>query len=196
MKLSILVFSAILFISMSFSQENIFDDPIKSLCGSEDTTDLEMYSGRLLVKINLDFNNDGIVDLAFSDTEAWGNAGGDWTIYLGRKDGKFESIGEVFFHPLAFKIQPIKYGISKMIIYRRAGGGEGDLIEYSISINGIKEIKSRLMKPDDKSEKDYDIYWKLFGDLYNNPKSTCCIMVDYIKNNNCKWYPGYTIENK
>jgi hypothetical protein len=183
-------------LQISYSQKKIVADPIDFQFRSYDTTEIEDYSNRILVKIILDFNNDGIDDIAISDTYTWGNAGGDWDIYLGKKDGKYEYFDVLFFHPLAFKVHPQKYGTSTMIIYRRAGGGEGDLIEYSISNSGIKEVKSRIMKPDNESEADYVEYWKLFGDLYKNPKSTCCRLSEYLKDKNCKWYPGYDIENK
>ena len=181
---------------IALSQVKITVDPMNDNFGHIDTTDIQDFGDRLIVKIELDFNNDGITDLVISNTEAWGNAGGDWSVYLGRKDGNYDDIGYIFFHPLAFRIMPQTDGYSNLVIYHRMGGGEGDLIEYSISKNGIKELSSRIMRPDTEGESDNVEYMKLFGDLYNNPKSICCRLTEYIKNKNCKWYPGYYIQDK
>jgi hypothetical protein len=191
--MKIILLTLIFAAQISFSQEKIVADPIDDQINHNDEYDIEYIPSSLIVKIILDFNNDGIDDIAISVTR-WGNAGGYWCIYLGRKDRKYTNIGNIFFHPLAFTIIPQNYGVSSMMIFHRWNAGEGDLIEYSISDQGIKEMKSRVMKPAD--DEDHAEYIKLFGDLYKHPKSTCCRLLDYVKDKNCKWYPGYYIRDK
>ena len=187
----------VLFYASSHAQRAIVDDPINDFVEPyRDTTDVVDRDRRILVRIFADFNNDGIRDIALSDTYHWGNAGSDWEIYLGRQDGKYEFLTEAFFHPLAFRLEQIKKGNSKLIVYMRDNAVQGYLKEYEISSQGFKEISSRLLKTGDESSRDHAEYWQLFGHLYKKPVSECCKLYDYLQNPKVKWQLGYYLSEK
>lgn len=40
----------------------------------------------VLLRIRADFDNDGVDDLALSDSSTWGNGGGQWLLFRGQPD--------------------------------------------------------------------------------------------------------------
>lgn len=93
-----------------------------------------------------DFNNDGLKDVLISGYQSgeWGNAGGNWKIYIQKKDGSFEKMKEeLFLHHLATYFDKNE---SKMLIYNRLGCCEGVLIKYHFNNNIVQFIESKRIK--------------------------------------------------
>src|SRR5262245_22011168 len=60
----------------------------------------------VLLRIRDDFDGDGIGDLALSDSSTWGNAGGQWLLFRGQRDGAYVYWGTLFFSPGTLAIGP------------------------------------------------------------------------------------------
>ena len=60
----------------------------------------------VLLRIRADFDNDGVTDLALSDSSTWGNAGGQWLLFRGQRDGSYVYWGTRFFAPGAAAAPP------------------------------------------------------------------------------------------
>ena len=123
------------------------------------------------VVIETDFNCDGKKDLALSNGSEWGNAGGDWGIYIRQSDGRFRYAGSAFFHPLAFHIERAGDQTALMTVYQRAGGGDGSLVTYKITKNSVKQLSSERFrpsenKPDSPNHKRYE---EMFSGLREHP---------------------------
>ncbi|MBK1877905.1 hypothetical protein [Pelagicoccus mobilis] len=133
-------------------------------------------------RIVADFNEDGIIDVAYSEPGLCGNAGCWWSIHKGRGNGFYEKeVLSAFFHPLAVNIS-MKEGKPVVTIYHRAGGGEGQLIEYEPNSNELTKISERTIYPDDNGNaKDRLLYEELFGDLRNNRIDETISEVEYLE---------------
>ncbi len=159
---------------------------------AKDSLHAEVLKNIRLVRFIADFDSDGIEDIAVSDTYngAWGNAGGEWQIYLRKRNGKYVHFKEtIFFHPLAINIEKIKKGLSKITIYGRHNASEGDLIVYHMTSKGMRTVKCKTIKPVE-NKADEDDYQQLFGRLYKEQISEVCMLADYLKYN-CNWRKGY-----
>jgi hypothetical protein len=123
------------------------------------------------IMIEADFNCDGRTDLALSDSTLWGNAGGEWGIYLKQDDGRYIYTGSAFFHPLAFHIDKKTDGIGIMTVYHRAGGGDGALVKFEITRGSVKEVSSEAFRPseNDPDSLNYKRYQSLFAVLRDHP---------------------------
>jgi len=136
---------AILFTTTVYAQDtstviivnNPFDHLVESYNKNPNAEDMT------LLKIEADFNNDGLLDIAVNGDAEMGNAGTDWDIYLRTKDGKFKLLDGMFFHPSAITIKPIKKGQARLIAYHRGDPNEGSIAEYLISSSGIKLIRRK-----------------------------------------------------
>ncbi len=176
------------------SRHEIVKDPIAFFLpkSAQDTTEYDNFATRRIVRCTCDFNNDGLTDVAVSDEgEAWGNAGGDWEIFLRQKDGTYKALGDIFFHPFAINVISVRPGIGKVTVYIRGGGAGGDFIEYFISDSSITKGQVQPIlwgKPDSAAEKRYA---SLFQDSKDLPTIEYAKMRDLFMNRNVIWKPGY-----
>ncbi len=160
---------------------------------SENPADVEALKSVRLMRMIYDLNSDGIKDVAVSDSfgGAWGNAGGEWKIYLGTKDGRYIPLKETFFfHPIAINIRRIEKGVSKITIYTRHNAAEGSLSEFRMTGSDIRLIRSKVIRPDDNpaDKKEYD---RLFSQPNKEPFPEFCMLQDYLEHNKCAWKTGY-----
>ena len=123
------------------------------------------------IMIEADFNCDGKPDLALSDSSLWGNAGGEWAIYLKQRDGRYLYTGSAFFHPLAFHIDKKTDGIGIMTVYQRAGGGDGALVKFEVTKGSVEKVSSEAFRPskNDPDSPNYKRYQSLFSVLRDHP---------------------------
>ncbi len=115
-------------------------------------------------RITSDFNSDGISDMAISTTlNAFGNAGGMFTFYLGNMNGEYSKVGSIFMHALAANLKPVHDGEGLLTVYVRDGGPGGDLISYSVTKTGIVGKAKRYIKARDGGpEADQHLYQSFF----------------------------------
>ena len=79
----------------------------------------------VLLRIRADFDNDGVDDLALSDSSTWGNAGGQWLLFRGQPDQSYVYWGTLFFSPGAAALRPQAPGTSEMALYVRMSVSRG-----------------------------------------------------------------------
>ena len=97
---------------------------------------------QLVLKVEYDFDSDGMVDIAVSTyPNLCGNAGCDYEIFLKRPEG-YLSVGEMFFHHGAIYVERVKSGVSRIVTYRHMSAFEGTLEEYELDSTGIKEVST------------------------------------------------------
>ena len=150
-----------------------------------------------LVRIVLDFDNDGFDDVALASSLYWGNAGAYWEVYIGNKARKFIFLDRLFFHPLAVSIQPIKKGKTRIVTYHRLGAHEGNLIEYNLSSTGINTVGIKRMSfGDDKSKANRKEMRDLFGHLHKASLAEFSLLPHYLEDKNCVWRRGYYSEEE
>lgn len=164
-------------------------DPLEAYAKSISSMGLLPY--QLLIKIEYDFNNDHLTDLALSESSSWGNAGGEWSIYLREANGNFRSIGTLFFHPDAISLDLQQQSRSILRAYIRSNAGEGNLVTYSLSSTGLKKESERLLRPDEQHPSDQAIYTSLFEHSALTTAVSHCLLSDYLLKTTISWQPGY-----
>lgn len=111
----------------------------------------------VLLRIRADFDNDGIADLALSESSTWGNAGGQWLLFRGQSDGSYVYWGTLFFSPGAAAVRPLARGTSEMALYVRMGVSRGTIQVYRVTSAGISrvsELSLDLERPSDRERYD------------------------------------------
>jgi hypothetical protein len=175
--------------------QDVVTDPVEDFASQyRDTSSIDHFNKMVLIKIVRDFNNDGINDIAVSETSEWGNAGGEWDIYLGQADGHYKYLDQMIFHADGIAFLPLCQGISEVVTYIHGGAEEGDLVHYYLSDKGVSKISGRrIVFNNPKDAEEYAKYNQLFGNAYKRPMSVCCRLSEYLRNKNCNWQPGYFI---
>jgi hypothetical protein len=101
-------------------------------------------------RFRADFNHDGVPDVAVSeDWREFGKMGGSFEIYLGTRPGKWRYVGAIAAHPLALHLEKRRHGEGILTVYLRSSGTAGELIRYSVSERGVKQVSSRVIHPGD-----------------------------------------------
>lgn len=168
--------------------KNPADNYMKSL---ESDSLLQNPSQHNICKITADFNSDGIKDIAVSDSYLCGAHACYWEIYLGQGNGNFRYLSTLWFNNYAIKIDSVSEGISNIYIYDKAGGGIGDILEYTLSSNdGIKKTKQKTIYPETFPENEDYKYYK---SIFTQPAlaDSCINVAEYLKTKKIKWKSGY-----
>lgn len=123
---------------------------------------IEVMSGERY-RILGDFNCDGIEDMALSvDISLFGNAGGDFDIYLRKNKGDLRKYASIFLHYRAIAIEKIGEDV-RLWAYRRSGGWVGDIGYYEVKAEGLSDYKSIMIYPGDSgTEMGNAIYGAVF----------------------------------
>src|SRR5512137_256046 len=87
----------------------------------------------VLLRIRADFDNDGIDDLALSESSTWGNAGGQWLLFRGQPDRSFVYWETLFFSSGAAALRPTTPGAGELVLYVRSGATRGTVLTYRIT---------------------------------------------------------------
>jgi hypothetical protein len=158
--------------------------------------DDKSYQDILLIRIVSDINNDGLNDIAIGNSFEVGNAGINWEIYLGQKDGTYRILGKLLFHPLAFFINRIGENQTEYFAYNHISAEKGYLTKFIISNEEIKEETRKIIYPTTKP-KDGEMFNELFNAKGSNiPSPENCFLHEYIEKGSCKWELGYFREEK
>ena len=124
-KLSLLVASVVIAGAPLFAVAQ--DDPSSIPARGADGNYLERY------RFFADFDADGALDLAISvPLHMFGQAGGNFSLYLARSDGTYHAFGDVFLSPRAISLESVGKR-SNLWTYSRASGTEGQLGYYALS---------------------------------------------------------------
>ena len=153
---------------------------------SGDSSTIAELSSRVVGKVVCDFNSDGLNDVALTDYFLWGAHIGPWQIYLAQQDGQYKYFDELWFHDPAIRIDSLAKGKSRVYTYDKSGGGEGDIVEYELSLStGIREISRKSVQPDEPDGEDHKLYESLFGNsrIFNS----CLRISDYLTTKKIVW---------
>ncbi len=99
----------------------------------------------VLLRIRADLDNDGIADLALSESSTWGNAGGQWLLFRGQADGRYAYWGTLFFSPGAAAVRPIERGVSELTLSVRMSATRGTVQVYRVTSQGISRVGERTV---------------------------------------------------
>jgi hypothetical protein len=100
-------------------------------------------------EIRVDIDHDGIVDTIVSEpVGGFGTMGGSWDVYLGRKDGGFQRVGEIWAHPLALRIERQGDQI-RFWVYLKSGGSTGSLGYFTLQKGAIGPLQKIEIFPGD-----------------------------------------------
>jgi len=141
----------------------------------------------VLLRIRADFDNDGVDDLALSDSSTWGNAGGQWLLFRRQPDGSYSYWGTLFFSPGAAAVRPRARGTAEVALYVRTGASRGTVQVYRVTSDGISrvsELSLDLERPADRER--YDAL------LRSEPRLVVehCKLLEYRRDAANCWKPG------
>lgn len=96
------------------------------------------------LEIWADLDGDGVQDHLVSEpVRDFGQSGGSWEVFLGRKEGGFALAGTIYAHPLALRVER-GWDSTRLWIYLKSSGSSGGLGYYTLkagAITGPKEIE-------------------------------------------------------
>lgn len=141
----------------------------------------------VLLRIRADLDNDGVDDLALSDSSTWGNAGGQWLLFHGRPDGSYVYWGTLFFSPDAAAVRSLAPGTSEMALYVRMGVSRGTVQVYRVTsyeISRVSELSLDLERASDRERYD-----SLLRSEHPFPVEYCKLLEYRRDAANC-WKPG------
>ena len=141
----------------------------------------------VLLRIRTDFDNDGISDLALSDSSTWGNAGGQWLLFRGQPDLTYVYWGTLFFTPGAAVLRPQAPGTSELALYVRMGASRGNLDVYRITSGAVSRVSEQSL--DLERSSDRERYEALLRSGLRLPVEYCKLL-DYRRAAATCWQPG------
>src|SRR2546428_5284882 len=85
-------------------------DPTREFVDGYDPSQNDFFANTpertVLLRIRDDFDGDGIVDLALSESSTWGQAGGQWLLFRGDPGGGYVYWGTLFFSAGSAALRP------------------------------------------------------------------------------------------
>ncbi len=141
----------------------------------------------VLLRIRADFDNDGVEDLALSDSSTWGNAGGQWLLFRGQPDGSWLYWGTLFFSPGVVALRPLARGTAEMAFYVRTSVSRGTVQVYRVTsaeLSRVSESPLDLDRPSDRGR-----YEALLRSQPRLPVEHCKLL-EYRRNRANCWQPG------
>jgi len=141
----------------------------------------------VLLRIRADFDNDGVDDLALSDSSTWGNAGGQWLVFRGQADQSYVYWGTLFFSPGAAVLHPQAPGTTELALYVRMSVSHGTVQVYRMTSDAISPIGERSL--DLEQSGDRERYEALFRSGRRLPVEYCKLL-EYRQAPGTCWRPG------
>jgi hypothetical protein len=166
-------------------------DPIQAFVEGYDPSGNDFLANvperTVLLRIRADFDNDGVDDLALSDSSTWGNAGGQWLLFRGQRDGSYVYWGTLFFAPGAAALRPVGRGEAKLALYVRMSASRGVVHVYrltSAEITRLSAVSVDLDRPRDRERHDV-----LLRPVRQLPVEYCKLL-EYRRDAAHCWHPG------
>lgn len=155
--LSASVFTLLVLVIAVASASDRLMDPTREFVEGYDPSGNDFFANvperTVLLRIRADFDNDGIMDLALSESATWGNAGGQWLLFRGQPDHSYIYWGTLFFSPGAAVIRRLGSGTTEMTLYVRMGVSRGTVQVYRLTpagISRVSELSLDLERPADR----------------------------------------------
>jgi hypothetical protein len=166
-------------------------DPIQAFVEGYDPSGNDFLANvperTVLLRIRADFDNDGVDDLALSDSSTWGNAGGQWLLFRGQRDGSYVYWGTLFFAPGAAALRPVGHGEAELALYVRMSASRGAVHVYrltSAEITRLSTVSVDLDRPRDRERHDV-----LLRPVRQLPVEYCKLL-EYRRDAAHCWHPG------
>lgn len=141
----------------------------------------------VLLRIRADFDNDGVSDLALSDSSTWGNAGGQWLLFRGQPDQSYVYWGTLFFSPGAAVLRPQAPGTSELALYVRTSLSHGKIHVYRMTSDAISPVSELAL--DLERSSDRERYEALLRSG-SRPPVEYCKLLEYRRAAATCWQPG------
>lgn len=132
-------------------------DPTRAFVEGYDPSGNDFFANvperTVLLRIRADFDNDGIDDLALSESSTWGNAGGQWLLFRGQPDRGYVYWGTLFFSPGAATLRPLARGTSELALYVRTSAARGAVQVYRVTgaaLSRVSELPLDLERAGDR----------------------------------------------
>ncbi len=176
--------------SMTVAEE-LLSDPTRAFVEGYDPSGNDFLANTpertVLLRIRADFDNDGIEDLALSDSSTWGNAGGQWLLFRGQPDHRYMYWGTLLFSPGLATLRPLARGTSEMALYVRTSVSQGTLQVYRMTGAGV--IRTSEVSLDLERHSDRERYDAVAGSEPKLPVEYCKL-VEYRRDATHCWRPG------
>jgi hypothetical protein len=171
--------------------EEFLSDPTRAFVEGYDPSGNDFLANvperTVLLRIRADFDNDGIEDLALSDSSTWGNAGGQWLLFRGQRDHRYRYWGTLFFSPGVAALRPLNRGRSEITLYMRTSASQGTLQVYGMTEAGITRLSE--VRLDLERAGDRERYETLVRSAPPLPVEYCKLL-DYRRDAAHCWRPG------
>ena len=166
-------------------------DPIQAFVEGYDPSGNDFLANvperTVVLRIRADFDNDGVDDLALSDSSTWGNAGGQWLLFRGQRDGSYVYWGTLFFAAGAAALRPIGRGESEPALYVRMSVSRGTVQMYRLT--GAEIIRLSEVSVDLDSPRDRERHDMLLRPVRQLPVEYCKLL-EYRRDAAHCWHPG------
>lgn len=111
-----------------------------------------------------DIDHDGVEELFIAATENRGNGGNNFHVFK-MIGGDYIVLGEVFFHPKAFRVLPLSdEGAIQFVTYHRSSATEGTLAWWTYQNGEFQTTRTETIHPGDGgTDEGRRRYAELFG---------------------------------
>lgn len=118
-----------------------------------------------------DFNCDGIMDCAITDSNLGGTGGSLWTLYLRKPADAFVELGTLTTKSARFRVTKKTYGVGDVAVMQRGGPGNLNIGFYEVSFSGLKHLRSEAVHLTEELQPHTRID-EVFGRDYSEHPST------------------------
>jgi hypothetical protein len=163
-------------------------DPTREFVGGYDPSQNDFFANTpertVLLRIRDDFDGDGVVDLALSESSTWGNAGGQWLLFRGENDGRYVYWGTLFFSSGAVIVGPQR---GELTAYVRTSASRGSLQVHRLTPDGVTLARKRPL--DLERQADRTAYETALA-AGHRPAVEHCKLLEYRRDPTGCWRPG------
>jgi hypothetical protein len=178
----------LLFVAGVVSAADRLSDPTHDFVEGYDPSGNDFFANTpertVLLRIRDDLDGDGVADLALSESSTWGNAGGQWLLFHGQRDGGYVYWGTLFFSSGAMSIgrQP-----GELSAYVRTSVSRGSLQVHQLGPGAITLARERSL--DLERQADRATYEAALA-AGRRPAVEHCKLLDYRRDSTGCWRPG------
>jgi hypothetical protein len=154
-------------------------DPVSSFVSG---SALPEQPGLRLMRMVLDFNNDGLEDMAVSDSSRLNGSCVNWKLYLRTREQKYAYRGSLLLDMARVCIEPLNKGMTRISTCGRDADGGYRYYEYRLTERRLRRTRSEKVLPSDRRI-------RTFGSAFNIYKKQLdvCYLSDFLKTRNCLW---------
>jgi len=133
-------------------------------------------AGAKIIRIEADFDNDGLPDLALTTSDACGNKTCAFVLFLRRPDGTHVRVGELGSLPFGYRIVPVSPGLSRF----ETCTASGDIVHH-VSVHVSRAGPSSPARSPVPARDDGRCRWE------GTFEWSECGASEYICSGSCRW---------